>query len=293
MQRSDFSPHSVLKQARPVVRHMHAYGGAPVAGDPVMGWSSDIHMRCVAELEEAYWPSHFASQSYYVAGRGYDQYQPALALGWNEALRNPDASFEDFEALLESEWMEHPGTSLLPWREVQQAVKDAWMHARWQIQSLHIAAPSPAYGRREVLHLLLPLYRSCLKTATELQRSEAVALDDFVQQFIDRHMRLLRSLANELYVLCAPKEGETPVVKPWIMHLQKQWSNLKMRWVEISPRDFLALCEQRERNLVVAYQEVLSKQLPQDTQDLLLQQSKQLEMQVQKLHWVRNNWSMQ
>lgn len=287
--------YSSLHTARntPWAESCHTYRHAPenAVSDDLLSSSADIHMRFVAELEEVYWQSHFSSQAYYVAGRSYDQYQPAFSLGWNNALKNPDACFDEFTSLLEAQWTAHSGSSLLPWREVQFAVKDAWMHARLQMKTLQLQEPAPLCGR-EVTGVLQPLYRSCLKTAGELEKLGVLQLSDFVKQIIERHVHLMQGFAGDLFALCAPSDELTFAVRPWVSKFQRKWSTLKLRLVEISPEDFLASCEQMERNLLSAYQSSLVKQLPQETKDVLQQHAKQLKKHVQKLSWVRKNLSI-
>lgn len=260
--------------------------------DDVANSSVDIHMRLVADLEDSYWRTHFSTQGFYVAGRGYDQYQPALALGWNGALQNPDGYFEDFVEQLEVRWMAHSGTSFLPWSEVAAAVKDAWMHARWQMQTLQQQVPT-TLGGRELMEVMQPLYRGCVKTAAELQSLATMPLNDFVKQVIDRHLHLMQNLARGLRALFAGSAGNEPVTRPWVGKFQKQWTQLKLQLVDCSPEDFLALCEQRERKLLAAYHASLNRPLPPEAKDVLQQQLRQLENQVQKLSWVRHNWSIQ
>ena len=59
-----------------------------VHGD-TQAFALDIQMKLVVGQENAYWAVQFTEEPYYVAGRGYDQYQPAYALGWRTALEYP------------------------------------------------------------------------------------------------------------------------------------------------------------------------------------------------------------
>lgn len=254
--------------------------------------TTDIQMRCVAELEERYWHTHFSTQAYYVAGRGYDQYQPAFKLGWKSALQNPDASFEDFALLLESQWVAQCASSLLPWREVHVAIREAWMHARQQMQALHEQPPTMVCGR-EVAGLVQPLYRQSLLLSAELQRLDCMLVSDLMQQIIDRHVRLMQSIARGLQALGAVEATTAGLVNPWVRKIQGKWSSLKLRLTDPTPEELLALCERNERNLLSAYQAVLSHSLPHDAKDLLQQQAKQLQIHIHKLCWARENWVLE
>lgn len=291
MQRSSSSQVNLVNQSPNLWGDRRA-AAKHVVADELESSTVDIHMRFVAELEDAYWRSHFSTQAYYVMGRSYDQYQPALELGWNSALKNPDGCFEDSVAILEVQWSKHSGSSLLPWREVHQAVKEAWKHARIQMQTLQVRQPTLLCSR-DVASLLQPLHQHCLVMVAELQRVGGMPLSDFVKQIIERHVYLMQGFARSLYALGAPYGTHDQSASPWMRKLQGRWSKLKLQFTDASPEDFLAVCEQGERNLLSAYQATLGKQLPQDAKEVLEQQAKQLESHVKKLHWVRNNWVIQ
>lgn len=251
----------------------------------------DIQMRYVAELEDVHWHTHFSSTSYYVAGRGYDQYKPAFELGWNAALQNPDASLSDFLPRLESLWAERHATSLLPLREVHNAVQEAWVHARMQMQALQQSRPTPMRSH-EVAGLIHPLYKNCLSLAGELQRLGSMPVSEFVQQIIERHVQLLHSLARGLMSLDTPDASGRYFVSPWVSKVHNSWARLKTLLNDATPEEFFERCEQRERKLLSAYQTVMGKDLPPDTKDLLHKQAKQLQEHLDKLSWVRKNWSL-
>lgn len=250
---------------------------------------TDIQMRVVAELEERYWDTHFSTQTHYVAGRGYDQYQPAYKLGWRGALQHPDASFEDFASVLEVQWLSQRATSLLPWREVHGATREAWVHAQAQMHTLN-APRTMVMSKREVAHLLRPLYRNCVLVTAALQRLGEMGTSDLVQQITDRHVCLTQNIAQGLLALGGEDTAATAWVHPWVSKMQAKWSSFTGRFTETDPQEFLALCEQKELHLLEAYQAVLSQPLPKDTYEALQQQAKQLHIHAHKLRWVRKNW---
>lgn len=251
---------------------------------------TEMQMHAVAQLEDRYWRAHFSMQSHYVAGRGYDQYQPAYQLGWSTALQSPNANFEDVAPLLEAQWMAHRATSLLPWREVHSAIRASWLHAQAHMQD---AQPSSAELGYYVENLLRPLYRRCLLLSADLQRLAAMPVNDSLQQMIDRHVRVVQSIASGLQALGTEAPVATGWRSSWLCKIQTHWSSFKLRFTETSPWEFLLLCEQNERHLLSDYQQALGGPLPPDTKEALQQQAKQLQIHMHKLRWVRESWAIE
>lgn len=87
--------------------------------------------------EDAFWHERYLSEPYFVVGRGYDQYQPAYALGWHAAqafdrsiLNTPSSAalaFSGQEAQLCTLWNRDLSSSFLTWAQARNAVKAAWM----------------------------------------------------------------------------------------------------------------------------------------------------------------------
>jgi hypothetical protein len=75
--------------------------------------------------EDNYWRTNYAGRSY--AGQhDYDYFRPGFQYGHESAQRYPGRYWNDVEKDLESGWSkwEHRGNTA--WREVREAVRDAW-----------------------------------------------------------------------------------------------------------------------------------------------------------------------
>lgn len=253
----------------------------------------DMHMRMVQEQEDNYWRSQFAKEDYYVPGRGYDQYQPAYAMGCLKALQHPGADFQDMEKKMEAEWESNRVASLLPWREVRAAIQAAWEHTSVQILKIEEPTLTPA-ALRDLSHALRPLHRSCLALVDDLQHIATVPMSDFAQQVLQRHVQMLRNFALALQksMLQEDRFNTPPGLSGWSHRLHSQWVRFRNRMAEWEPAQVFELCEMRERTLLSAYQRTLRKNLPQDALELLKKQKQQLEINLDKLTWVRHNWSL-
>lgn len=253
----------------------------------------DMHMRMVEEQEDAYWRTQFSREDYYVPGRGYDQYQPAYAMGCTKALQHPGADFQDLEQQMEAQWVHEHGSSLLPWREVRPAIQAAWEHT--SVQLLKIEQPTVTLAaQRDLSGAIRPLYRSCLALADDLQRIGAVPMSDFAQQVLQRHIHMLRNFAVTLQKNLGQdvRPIATPTLSYWSRRLHSQWVQFRSRMAEWEPVQVFELCEMRERTLLSAYQRTLRKSLPAEALELLDKQKQQLEVNLNKLNWVRHNWKL-
>lgn len=253
----------------------------------------DMHMRMVEEQEDAYWRVQFSREDYYVPGRGYDQYQPAYAMGCTKALQHPGADFQDLEQQMEAQWVHKCGSSLLPWREVRPAIQAAWEHT--SVQLLQIEQPTVTLAvQRDLSGAIRPLYRSCLALADDLQRLGAVPMSDFAQQVLQRHTHMLRTFAAALQknMLQEHRPTTTPVFLHWSSRIQGHWVQFRSRMAEWEPAQVFELCEMRERVLLSAYQRTLRKSLPAEALELLRRQKQQLAVNMDKLNWVRHNWKL-
>lgn len=275
----------------------YSYRDGPVSGfglsleDDGAAITMDIRMRLIAEWEDTYWHGQFAREPYYASGRGYDQYQPAYALGWTAALTYPDAEFEDVVRQLELQWEGHRGGSWLPWREVQQAVHAAWEHAGTQMQTMQQQSPSMVQGK-EIVHILLPLHSACLALCEDLVQLRAAPMHDFAQQVMDRHIQLLESMAQGLQPLVISGLAYARPLAAWPRRVRRRWLQLKSSWSEWGAERVFAVCEAREKALLLIYQRVMRLSLPHAVRQLLQRQAKQLRQHLERLRWMRHNWEL-
>ncbi len=97
-----------------------------VAGAVVGGLAGKTAAESVNPTdEEAYWRNNYTRESYYEAGRTYNDYGPAYELGWNYRGRYIDA-FDNYESRLASDWEAQRGVSKLSWPQARSASRAAW-----------------------------------------------------------------------------------------------------------------------------------------------------------------------
>lgn len=242
--------------------------------------------RASAVRADAYWHEAFSRESYYVNGRGYDQYRPAYALGWLAAQTWPGEEFAALEARLERQWDTEHGSSFLDWREVREAVMAGWRYARTE------QVPPSAAQERALVELLRPLSRGCLKLADDLHALASAAQPDFGQQVIQRHIRMLRGFAFDLQKALLLEEYADEPLARLSSRLHWQWTQLKASLSSRESPQILELCELREQSLLAGYRRALrSPMLNLQVIELLQDQAHRLERNLERVSWVRQNWS--
>lgn len=247
----------------------------------------EIQTRLLAELENKYWRKHFAHCPYYVAGRSYDQYQPAYELGWLNAMQHPHSSFDALEAHLAQQWSSQRSTSLLSWNEVSLAVQDAWKHALLQQQAWRKPAAPTTSLTPEMSKVLQSLYRRCVQLSSELARLASMQAGDFVIEVIHQHARMFRSFSRSLAKLSATPRPPLSLSHRLVHKVRRHWSSMQSRLLEADPESLLLECEQKESELLQAYQKACEHKLPEDVHHILQQQTLQLRQQLEKLRLAR------
>jgi hypothetical protein len=100
-----------------------------VAGAAAGGIAGGLAGRSAGEainptLEDAYWRENYLNRSYFIAGRSYDDYQPAYRHGWVGYSKYSAQKWNEVEPTLKSEW--ENSDPLLDWHEAKSATQDAW-----------------------------------------------------------------------------------------------------------------------------------------------------------------------
>lgn len=245
-----------------------------------------------AVQEDAFWHDAYTREPYYVPGRGYDQYRPAYAIGWQAAFDFTASDFEHIEQELEHRWESHDTTSLLEWGQVRDAVYAAWMRARQcQEQRGATLRSHGAFGTplRRVHRLLV----HTLYDVRLLLRKAEPPPSAFVRQVLDRHVEMLQSFTDELAsgpLNLAPKEWMDPLLRVGTT-LHCGWTWLAASLQGVNAEKVLQLCSLREQQLLELYGKLLAVEaLPPECAGVLQRQAHQLRMHHAKLQWVHQEW---
>jgi uncharacterized protein (TIGR02284 family) len=102
-----------------------------VAGAAVGAIAGGLLGKGVAEAvnptaEIDYWRTAYTTRPYYVAGRKFEEYEPAYRYGVDVYSANPNRTWEEAEPKLRDEWSGRKESARLAWDQASDAVKDAW-----------------------------------------------------------------------------------------------------------------------------------------------------------------------
>ena len=78
--------------------------------------------------ENKYWQNQFSNESYYEAGRKFEDYEPAYRTGIEgyDRYRDSTPTFDQAESSLRSDYESIKGDTRLGWDKAKSAVKAAW-----------------------------------------------------------------------------------------------------------------------------------------------------------------------
>lgn len=241
-------------------------------GNPTIQATQDV-------LQDAFWHDHYHLQSYYVSGRGYDQYRPAYELGWKAAVQYP-GDLASVLPVLEAQWPGAKGTSLLAWRQVSSAVQAAWERMRH-------ADPALGLSQAQILAVLQGLQRLNLQTVKSLQIAIAQAPAGLLQQMLQRHLHAFEAASAELvHEFALPTQDRSDRLFP--ASLLRGWESIKSVMAPQSNEAVLDASEDAERMLLMAYRAALREGLPEATRAILLRQAMAVQRGIEALHWLRS-----
>ncbi|MET1113907.1 MAG: hypothetical protein ABWY08_02980 [Comamonas sp.] len=228
--------------------------------------------------QDEFWHNHYHLESYYVNGRGYDQYRPAYELGWRAALQYP-GDFASVMPVLEAQWQRHSGASLLDWRQVSSAVQAAWERMRH-------AGPTVSLSPLQLLALLQALQRLNQHTAKCLRLAVEQAPAGLLQQMLQRHVQGFDAAAAELkheFALPA-QDRDGRFSGPF----QRGWESIKAMLGQPTMPSLMDASEDAERMLLQAYRGALRESLPEATRSVLQRQAMTVQRGIEALHWLRS-----
>lgn len=229
--------------------------------------------------QDEFWHDHYHLQSYYVNGRGYDQYRPAYQLGWTAAQQN-SADLATVMPLLEAQWSDRSGASLLAWRQVSSAVQAAWERVRY-------AEPAIDLSQVQLQSLLQALQRLNLQAAKCLRIAVVQVPAGLLQQMLQRHLQNFEAASAELL-----QEFALPINDKggWLFSgtLQRSWESIKAAIGPQGIQSLLDACEEAERMLLLVYRAALRERLPQAARVLLQRQAMAVQRGIEALHWLRS-----
>ena len=239
------------------------------------------------EAEDAFWHTQYTLESYFVAGRGFDQYSPAYQLGWQAgygqgANQAGLLSFESQENELRARWLQAHGHSLLDWAQVKAAVKAAFSRA---VAPQKIEAhPKPLGDTAKMgLALVLQAGQSFAESSSAfLRTAESSMANDVLRRFShDSH-----KLVVELEALVDGTSLQKAIAAEGQSGLLERLRRVWVGYLGAAAAETLSGVLQRLQTWLDRTERIVQQALPSDVTKLLKHHVMVLRGHVEALQWL-------
>lgn len=225
--------------------------------------------------EDAHWRDAYQRESYYEAGRSYDEYRPAYELGWSSAGRQ-GANFEAVEPEFAREWNSARATSQLDWDQARPATRAAWERASGQYaggNALPVASASATQSPADIAGVLDDLLETCRDGEygfrTSAEQTDTVEL----KSIFLRHSAECGSAALELEQEIR-RLGQEPSSGGTVAGaLHRGWVSVKTALTSMDDRAVLEECERGEDAALARYRKALQAALPAELRTIVERQA--------------------
>lgn len=241
--------------------------------------------------EDAYWRENYRKETYYDAGRSYDDYGPAYEFGWTgRAERGTD--FELVEPALASEWSTRRGSSKLDWADARPATRAAWERADEtyygkQANGSDIVNQDDL-SNDDVVDVLNDLLENARDGEYGFRTcAEQVETANAKQLFASR-AEGCRQAAEELIQLIRAYGGEPASGGTTAGALHRGWIQVKGSVGADSELSILESCERGEDSGVARYRKALKQSLPADVRAVVQRQADGAQKNHDQIRDLRN-----
>ncbi len=226
--------------------------------------------------EETYWRENYIRESYYEAGRPFDDYAPAYRLGLY-GLTQYEGSFDEAESRLAADWDIKRETSTLSWPQARSASRAAWERISRQRAMLTPAyretTVEPVADDDEVIDTLNDLLESCRDGEYGFTASAEHAKSSDIKTLLLRRAGECRDAGLELQTLIRQLGGEADAGGSISGALHRGWVSVRGTLSGHSDKSMLDECERGEDAAVARYRKALKQNLPSSIRTVLERQA--------------------
>lgn len=226
--------------------------------------------------EETYWRENYIRESYYEAGRPFDDYAPAYRLGLY-GLTQYEGSFDETESRLAADWDIKKETSTLSWPQARSASRAAWERISRQRAMLTPACREttvePVADDDEVIDTLNDLLESCRDGEYGFTASAEHAKSSDIKTLLLRRAGECRDAGLELQTLIRQLGGEADAGGSISGALHRGWVSVRGTLSGHSDKSMLDECERGEDAAVARYRKALKQNLPSSIRTVLERQA--------------------
>lgn len=260
-----------------------AFGGpaGAVVGGVVGAVAGGLGGKAIAEsvnptAEEAYWRENYIRESYYEAGRPFDDYAPAYRLGLY-GFTQYEGSFDDTETRLAADWDLKKDTSTLTWSQARLASRAAWERISRQTGNAYAGVQESSVGpvadNDEVIDTLNDLLESCRDGEYGFTASAEHAKSSDIKTLLQRRAGECRGAGFELQTLIRQLGGEVDEGGSISAALHRGWVSVRATLSGHSDQAMLDECERGEDAAVAHYRKALKQNLPTAIRSLIERQA--------------------
>lgn len=238
-----------------------------VVGGVIGAVAGGLGGKAVAEsvnptLEEAYWRDNYHRESYYEAGRSFDDYAPAYRLGLYGRTEY-DGTFDATESDLATHWESRKQGSTLSWPQARLASRAAWdrVDNRAGLSAPYAVADEPA-ADDEVVDVLNDLLESCRDGDYGFREAAEHAKAQDIKIILARHADECRAAGLELETFIRQLGGTPDEGGSVSGALHRGWVSVRGTLSGYSDKATLDECERGEDTAVARYRKALKENLP-------------------------------
>ncbi|RYF79790.1 MAG: PA2169 family four-helix-bundle protein [Comamonadaceae bacterium] len=259
-----------------------------IAGAVVGGLAGKgVAERINPTVEEAHWRERYAKEPYVEAGRPYDDYGPAYAIGWTERDRLA-ADFDAVEPDLAAQWEARRGRSTLSWDQARPAARESWSQVNRRYLSDDVAADAEPLANDEVVDVLNDLLENCRDGEYGFRACAEEVESPAAKQLFERRAAGCREAEAQLLPLIAAYGGKPAEGGTTSGALHRGWVHVKGSVGANSELAILESCERGEDTAIARYRKALKQNLPSDVRAVVEQQAQGAQRNHDEIRDLRN-----
>lgn len=242
--------------------------------------------------EDAYWRENYEKESYYTAGRSYDDYGPAYEMGWSGRAQR-GADFDAVEPAMASEWAStRGGRSSLDWPSARPAVQAAWDRADDTYYGKQ-ANGSDIVNHEDLSNDdVVDVLNDLLENARDGEYGFRTCADQVetanAKQLFASRAEGCRQAGDELVALIRAYGGEPASGGTAAGALHRGWVQVKGSMGADSELSILESCERGEDSGIARYRKALKQSLPADVRAVVQKQADGAQRNHDQIRDLRN-----
>ncbi len=227
--------------------------------------------------DQAYWARTYSSESYYEAGRPFDDYAPAYRLGAS-ARSEYEGTFDASESRLAAHWESQKDRSLLSWQQARAATLAAWERAGAQPEPTRVVLEEQGADAKELVYgdvfsAVNELLEACRDGEYGFRECAGYSKADNLTELLNRYADETQANAVELQALVRELGGKAEESGSVMGALHRGWVSVRGTLTGYSAQSMLAECERGQDMLLAAYNKACEQALPVNVMAVVARQA--------------------